>query len=637
MFRRLPGTFSRPLAAPLRAASHARIPPSAVSGARANSTHARGTTHTGRWIGSSLVIGTVGLVAAIYYYDSRSIAHEHVVMPVVRAVADPEQGHKLAVAVLSAPSWARPKDMTKDGPELHAELMGMPLDNPVGIAAGFDKDARCIDGLFDIGFGYVEVGSVTPQPQPGNPQPRFFRLEEDDAAINRYGFNSQGHGQALAQLRKRLVEFSKANPSLFPSPLPASPLPPADLPRSLRPGHILAVNLGKNKTSPADSDEDYIRGVRTLGPYADVVVINISSPNTPGLRALQSREPLERLLGDVVAERNQIAVNGLPKIAVKVTCDLSEEELEDVASAVRKTGVDGVIVSNTTIRREGLGLESGESQSDHQAGHVFLPKLTPDNAAETGGLSGRPLFPFALNALKTLRPLLPPSVPIIGAGGIWDGADALAMCRAGASTVQVYTAFGYRGVGTPRLLKDEITTLLDPGSSWAGQVGTDYVGANMGWDESRVASEGARLRAEAAELGNVLSEIQEKTEISQLAAEADEALAHLAAMNAATLSADGTSLPADAVLGLVHPADHAAAPAPAVAAPSVVVETPQGETKRIEAPAPPGPVPAEGAVVVAAGSAAPPAVIVETEVVPLRKPAKEKWAEEVHSGNRRLV
>jgi dihydroorotate dehydrogenase len=162
-------------------------------------------------------------------------------------------------------------------------------------------------------------------------------------------------------LKARVLTFSRDHPSLFPSQHSLAPLPPAGLPRSLRPGCILAVNLGKNKTSHADSNDDYVRGVRTLGPYADVVVINVSSPNTPGLRALQGREVLERLLRDVVEERDRIAGGtGLPKIAVKVACDLGEEELADVAAAVRKSGVEGVIVSNTTIRRNELDLQSGK-------------------------------------------------------------------------------------------------------------------------------------------------------------------------------------------------------------------------------------------------------------------------------------
>lgn len=201
--------------------------------------------------------------------------------------------------------------------------------------------------------------------QPGNAKPRFFRLPEDEAAINRYGFNSLGHAHALAQLRTRLFAFAREHPSLFPNPLPLHISLPEGLPRSLRPGHILAVNLGKNKTSAADSNEDYVKGVRTLGPFADVVVINVSSPNTPGLRALQGRDILEKLLKDVVGERDRIAAgSGLPKIAVKVACDLSDEELGDVASAVRRSGVDGVIISNTTLRREGLKSCELANQSD---------------------------------------------------------------------------------------------------------------------------------------------------------------------------------------------------------------------------------------------------------------------------------
>ncbi|WVF70759.1 dihydroorotate dehydrogenase (fumarate) [Kwoniella sp. CBS 6097] len=477
-----------------------------------------------RYFSTTLLIGGSVLLVA-YYYDSRSLLHEHVVMPLVRYALDPEEGHKLAVRVLGWDKWARPRDMGVDAPELEAELFGLPIKNPVGIAAGFDKDADAIDGLFDLGFGYVEVGSVTPEPQPGNPKPRFFRLEEDDAAINRYGFNSLGHGHTLARLRARLYAFAQSHPSLFPSPLPHNPLPPSGVPRSLRPGQLLAVNLGKNKTSAADSNEDYIKGVRLLGPYADVVVVNVSSPNTPGLRALQGREILEKLLKDVVEERNRISTagDGLPKIAVKVASDLSEEELADVASAVRSSGVEGVIVSNTTIRRQELGLASS-------------------NQDEVGGLSGKPLFPYALNALKTLRPLLPPSIPLIGCGGVSTGADALSMARAGASLVQVYTSFGYRGVGTPRLIKDEITSALNPASgsdsgfgarltksTWKGEVGKDWGAANgsMGWDERRVAQESEAVKQEAAGLGELLRQLDDREGLATLTREAEQALSEI--------------------------------------------------------------------------------------------------------------
>jgi len=292
----------------------------------------------------------------------------------------------------------------------------------------------------------------------------------------------------------------------------------------LRPGHILAVNLGKSKSSPSDSNEDYIRGVRILGPYADVVVINVSSPNTPGLRALQGRELLEKLLNEVVVERNRIAGGtGLPKIAVKVACDLSEEELGDVASAVRGSGMEGVIVSNTTVRREGLGLKSSTSSSII----ILLPSSRhTGNKTQLGGLSGRPLFPYALHALRTLRPLLPPSIPIIGCGGITTGSDAVAFARAGASLVQIYTVFGYRGVGTPRLIKDEVSAALG-GSNWRDQIGRDWEGKQMGWDEARLKRESEVVRREAKGLGDLLRQLNEGDDTKRLIREAEVALGRL--------------------------------------------------------------------------------------------------------------
>ncbi|WWC99522.1 dihydroorotate dehydrogenase (fumarate) [Kwoniella sp. B9012] len=502
MSRPLLASLRRPLltqpAVPLRQAQfqplrHASTTPSYPSAPR-------------RFISSTLFVAG-GILLVAYYYDSRSLLHEHVVMPLVRLGFDAEQGHKLAVRLLSLDKWARPRDMGVDDVELQTELFGQKITNPVGIAAGFDKDADAIDGLFDLGFGYVEVGSVTPEPQPGNPKPRFFRLEEDSAAINRYGFNSLGHGHTLARLRARLVAFAQSHPSLFPSPLPLNPLPPAGIPRSLRPGQLLAVNLGKNKVSPVESNEDYIKGVKLLGPYADVIVINVSSPNTPGLRALQGKEVLKNLLSDVVNERNSLKNSeGLPKIAVKVASDLSEDELADVAYAVRSSGVEGVIVSNTTVRRGELGLVS-------------------DKQNETGGLSGKPLFPYALESIKTLRPLLPPSIPLIGCGGVTTGEDALKMARAGASLVQLYTSFGYRGVGTPRLIKDEITTQLHTGkTNWLGQVGKDYSNGQMGWDENRIKRESDNIKKEAENLGDLLRHISEKESMADLINRAEQAL-----------------------------------------------------------------------------------------------------------------
>ncbi|KAI9637500.1 putative Dihydroorotate dehydrogenase mitochondrial precursor [Dioszegia hungarica] len=492
----------RPLGQAFRpsVAAHARVGLSTTV-RQASTSGPAGTAR--RFVKTTILLAS-GAAFLAYHYDSRSMLHDKIAMPFIRLL-DAEDSHKLAIKMLGN-WWIRPRDKGVDGPELQAELFGLPISNPIGMAAGFDKDGDAIDGLFDLGFGYVEVGSVTPVSQPGNPKPRFFRLTEDDAAINRYGFNSLGHAHMLASLRARVRDFSRSHPSLFPPPTKGSiPLPPSGLPRSLRPGHLLAVNLGKNKTSPADSNDDYIRGVRLLGPYADVVVINVSSPNTPGLRALQGREVLEKLLTDVVEERNKIKVDGLPKIAVKVTCDLSEEELGDVASAVRSSGVEGVIVSNTTIKRD-LGLKSA-------------------NSSQVGGLSGKPLFPLALQAVKTLRPLLPPSIPVIGCGGIASSSDAITMARAGAATVQMYTSFAYRGIGAPRLLKDEISAdLVRDGKSWKSEIGADWADREMGWDEKRLEKESKALKEEAEDLGRLLRKSSEEKDTARLIKEVEAAL-----------------------------------------------------------------------------------------------------------------
>lgn len=444
----------------------------------------RGGRSVRRFLGTTVfLVGSFAVLA--YYQDSRSAIHEHVIMPVVRRALDAEESHRAAVRFLAMKgwpaSWLRPSDKGIDGPELGVKLWDLELSNPVGLAAGFDKDAEAIDGLFDLGFGYVEVGSITPEPQPGNPKPRFFRLEEDDACINRYGFNSLGHRQALHQLQARIRSFAFDHPSLFPSPLPYNPLPPTQLPRSLRPGKLLAVNLGKNKTSAADSNEDYIAGVRMLGPYADVLVVNVSSPNTPGLRGLQGKDFLGRLLSEVVKERNNLPKDLQPKVVVKVAPDLNEHELEDIASAIRQSAVDGVIVSNTTIKRDGLGLRSAA-------------------AGETGGLSGRPVKPLSILALSTLRSLLPPSTPIIGCGGISNGQDAIDFAKAGATFVQAYTGFGYAGVGFPRKIKDEIAEQLrQQDASW-----TDLVEQTSGRWQAGLDKVKEELETEAGKLREVM-------------------------------------------------------------------------------------------------------------------------------------
>ncbi|CAE7168201.1 unnamed protein product [Rhizoctonia solani] len=370
---------------------------------------------------SVLVLGT-GLFIA-YYYDSRSAIHRWVVPPLMRATLDPENAHRLALRVLGTPF--APTDHGENDQVLKCKLWDIEMPSPVGLAAGFDKDGEAIDGLFGLGFDWVEIGSVTPKPQSGNPKPRVFTLPEDDSMINRYGFPSRGHDLMLARLRSRskTPSFDEQATS------------------STEPRQVLAVNLGKNKSSPPDSIADYVAGVKRFGIHPDisVLVINVSSPNTPGLRGLQNRGMLEELLGAVCKERDALPRLPLPKIVLKIAPDLDELAVQDVAEAVRESGADGVIVSNTTIQR---------------------PNLKSASAQEVGGLSGPPLFPLSLKALKVLRAHLPASIPIIGCGGISSGADALEFARAGASSIQLYTAFGYGGVGTARRIKDELTNEL---------------------------------------------------------------------------------------------------------------------------------------------------------------------------------
>ncbi|KAL7411181.1 hypothetical protein BDY24DRAFT_332438, partial [Mrakia frigida] len=372
--------------------------------------------------------------------DASSSLHPKVIMPVIRTLFDAETSHRLAINFMKYGGPFGSKDPKKDTENLEVELFGQILSNPLGVAAGFDKNAEAVDALFGLGFGYVEIGSVTPKPQEGNPKPRFFRLLEDGACINRYGFNSDGHSAVLDNLQARLTSFYKHNKALLPTNHdPSYPFPPQNLNRSLSPHSLLAINLGKNKLSAEDSDEDYLSGVRLFGPYADVLVINVSSPNTPGLRALQGGGRLGTLLGRVVKERDALVVGSdgrRPKVVVKVAPDLGEEQVGDIARAVKESGVDGVIVSNTTIGRPA--------------------SLKSPLATETGGLSGPPLKPLALSTLRSLRSQLPPLLPIIGCGGISTGSDVLEFVEAGASAVQLYTSFGFNGVGTARKIKDEL-------------------------------------------------------------------------------------------------------------------------------------------------------------------------------------
>lgn len=398
-----------------------------------------------------LATGAVAVSAFTYYaFDARAGFHEYVLCPLIRSFTDAETGHILGIKLMKygvAPSL-RSKDIRLEdelSPLLGVDVFGTRLNHPIGLAAGLDKDGEAIDSLFDTGFSYVEIGSITPEPQPGNPQPRFFRLPRDDAVINRYGFNSTGHFSVVATLAKRLSAKIGGHSE-----------PEAN---SFRDGKLLAINLGKNKTG--DEVEDYIKGVQRLGPYADVLVVNVSSPNTPGLRDLQSELKLTNLLTAVVSEKEKLGANKLgkkPPVMVKVAPDLSEPEIESIANSAKQAKVDGIIISNTTIQRpKGL--------------------LTTDQEliSQTGGLSGKPLKPLSLQALRYLRKYTKDSdLVLVGCGGISSGKDALEFGKAGATFVELYTAFAYKGPGLPAKIRDELAVLLQKeGKTWKQIIGED--------------------------------------------------------------------------------------------------------------------------------------------------------------------
>jgi len=329
------------------------------------------------------------------------------VMPLARLL-DAETAHHLAVA--AARLRLTPSQHDADPAVLRTRLWGRTLPNPLGLAAGFDKDGEAVGGLLRLGFALVEVGSVTPLPQEGNARPRVFRLEADRGVINRYGFNSAGHAACAAHLegRARLAD------------------------------RLVGVNLGKNKLS-ADAAADYVAGVRELGRHADYLVVNVSSPNTPGLRALQGKEELRQLLRAVRA-----AVDALPQppppLVLKIAPDLTEAERADIASVALSERVDGLIVSNTTVSREGL-------QSAARG--------------EVGGLSGAPLFALSTRVLADMYKRTGGKLTLIGAGGVGSGKEAYAKIRAGASAVQLYTALAYEGPPLVARVKRELAELLE--------------------------------------------------------------------------------------------------------------------------------------------------------------------------------
>lgn len=345
---------------------------------------------------------------------------------------EPETAHRLAIAALAkAPV---PRIRADRHPQLRQDLWGIEFANPVGLAAGFDKNAEAVDALVRLGFGFVEAGSVTPRPQPGNPKPRLFRLVENEAVLNRMGFNNDGLEAFARRLESRLPARGRA-------------------------AGVVGANLGKNKDT-AEAADDYALGVARLTGSADYLVINVSSPNTPGLRALQGREPLRALLKRVIGVRDErvsaLGLTRVPPLLLKIAPDLTDEDEADIAAVALETGVDGLIVSNTTIARPG--------------------EIDPRWRGEAGGLSGRPLFGPSTRLLGRMYGLTAGKLPLIGVGGISCGEDAYAKIRAGASLVQVYSALIYRGLGLIREIEDTLADRLarDGFATLADAVGADH-------------------------------------------------------------------------------------------------------------------------------------------------------------------
>jgi dihydroorotate dehydrogenase len=321
---------------------------------------------------------------------------------------DPETAHRLAILALKL--GLGPGGGPVTSPRLACEVAGLKLPNPIGIAAGFDKNAEAVRATLAAGPGFTEVGAVTPKPQPGNPKPRLFRLTAEKAAINRFGFNNQG----MEAVAPRLAAARRAG--VF--------------------GGAVGVNLGANKDAE-DRARDYVTVLRRLWPFADFFTVNVSSPNTERLRELQGRAALDALLGRVMAAKAELG--GDKPVFLKIAPDLIEAKLADIAELAQAHRLDGIIATNTTVSRSGL---------------------TSPLAAEAGGLSGQPLFARSTEVLARLYRLTQGKMPLIGVGGVGTAEQAYAKIRAGASAVQVYTAMVYEGMSLPTRIARGLDELL---------------------------------------------------------------------------------------------------------------------------------------------------------------------------------
>jgi dihydroorotate dehydrogenase len=321
---------------------------------------------------------------------------------------DPEEAHRLAINALKLfPSFAA----GRDDPRLGQTVFGLDFPNPIGLAAGFDKNGEVPDAALRLGFGFAEVGTITPLPQPGNPRPRLFRLPQAEGVINRLGFNNEGFEGARPRLEARVDRNG-----------------------------IVGVNVGANKDS-ADRVADYVEGIKTFTPVANYLVVNISSPNTPGLRELQAPSALDDLLARVLEARDSaVHEAGRKPVLLKISPDLSLPELDELVSIAQKRTIDGMIVSNTTVSRPAL--------------------LRDLNARETGGLSGKPLFSLSTWMLTQTYQRVGKSIPLVGVGGVDSADTAWAKIAAGATLVQLYSGLVYKGFGLVAKIKDGLNARI---------------------------------------------------------------------------------------------------------------------------------------------------------------------------------
>lgn len=408
-------------------------------------------------------------ITYLYVTDTRASIHRWAIPPLLRLVyPDAEDAHHAGTSMMKLlyqlNLHPRERGSSLETSHLSTPVFGAQLSNPIGISAGLDKDGEIPDALFALGAGVVEIGGCTPLPQAGNPKPRVFRVPALDGMVNRYGLNSRGADDVAHRLRDRLRRFARSLGLSERDVLDGQAGVP---PGSLQPGRLLAVQVAKNKETDEKDERavarDYVYCVRKLAPYSDVLVVNVSSPNTPGLRDLQATEPLTRLLSAVVDEASRTDRKNRPRVMVKVSPDEDEDaQMEGIVQAVHMSGVDGVIVGNTTRRRTGLVPQGVKLTGKEQMAMM-----------EQGGYSGPAMFGRTLDLVTRYRKLLDSQTlgstaeaakgdgsdgrkVIFATGGITNGEEALRVLNAGASVAMVYTGLVYGGPGTVTRIKAEM-------------------------------------------------------------------------------------------------------------------------------------------------------------------------------------